>query len=123
MPVTLLMAAALAAQPTTVEAVPLGSERVDVAYEELAKGQPNAAIQKIQANTAIADDPAALINLGSAYAMLGERQKAGDYYRAALASRDRYDLQLPDGTWVDSRRAARMAAAALSRGDHALALR
>jgi Tfp pilus assembly protein PilF len=118
------MAAAMLAQaPVTVDGVPAGNDRVDVAYEELAKGQANAAIEHILANTRIeSDDPAALINLGAAYAMLGEKQKAADCYRSAIASTERYDLQLADGRWMDSRRVARMAAEALTRGE-TLALR
>jgi Tfp pilus assembly protein PilF len=119
MAATILMAAAMLAQtPVTVDGVPVGADRVDVAYEELAKGQANAAIARIRANTRIAsDDPAALINLGAAYAMLGEKQKAADCYRSAIASTARYDLQLADGRWMDSRHAARLAAEALTKGE------
>ena len=118
MAATMVIAAALLAQSAiSVEAVPPGPERVDVAYEELVKGQPNAAIARIRANAELAsDDPAALINLGTAYAMIGDRQKAAEYYRAAIASDERYDLQLADGRWMDSRRIARMAAKALANG-------
>ena len=38
-------------------------------------------------------------------------------YRAAIASPDRYDLQLADGRWMDSRAAARLAAASLEKSD------
>lgn len=119
MAATLLIATALLAQSAiSVEATPPGVERVDVAYEELVKGQPNAAIERIRANSKIArDDPAALINLGTAYAMIGKKQKATEYYRAAIASDERYELQLADGRWMDSRRIARMAAEALARGE------
>ncbi len=44
------------------------------------------------------------------------------YYMAALASESRYDLQLADGRWMDSRRAARLALEKASRGQE-LALR
>ena len=78
MTVTLLIAAALAGQaPVTIDGDRIGPDQVDVAYEELAKRQPNAAIERIQANAGVArDDPAALINLGSAYAMKGDHAKA-----------------------------------------------
>lgn len=117
MSVTILMAAALLGQSApTIDSEPIGPDRVDVAYEELAKGQPNAAIERIRANKELeANDPAALINLGAAYAMLGETQKAEECYRAAIASEARYDLQLADGTWMDSRRLARKAIRALAR--------
>jgi tetratricopeptide (TPR) repeat protein len=117
MAATILIAALLAQSGISVEAVPPGSERVDVGYEELAKGKPNEAIARIRANPELAsDDPAALINLGTAYAMIGDRQKAAEHYRAAIASDERYELQLGDGRWMDSRRIARMAAEALAKG-------
>lgn len=82
----------------------------DVAYTELAAGQSQAAVQKLEAGGAQhSSDPAALINLGSAYARAGMTDKALTAYRAAIASPDRYDLELADGSWVDSRIAARMA--------------
>lgn len=113
---TLLIAATLLGQMLVT--APADTDHVDVAYGELVNGQPTAAIARINANSSLdADDPAALINLGAAYAMLGEKAKAGTYYRAAIASDARYDLQLADGSWMDSRRAARKAAAALARND------
>lgn len=80
----------------------------DVAYQELAAGQPQAAVSKLEAGGAAqSNDPAALINLGAAYAKAGMADKALAAYRAAVASSDRYDLQLADGSWADSRAAAR----------------
>lgn len=85
-------------------------DSIDVAFEELARGDPVAAIERIKANREIsANDPAALINLGTAHARIGQRLEAESYYRAAIASSERYDLELDDGTWMDSRRAARIA--------------
>ena len=85
-------------------------EHVDVGYEELAQGQPDAAIAAIEANGGLqTDDPAAMINLGTAYARLGQTAKALSLYRAAAASETRYDLELADGRWMDSRKAARIA--------------
>lgn len=82
----------------------------DVAYHELAAGQPQAAVAKLEAGGAAqSNDPAALINLGAAYARAGMPDKALAAYRAAVASPERYDLQLADGSWVDSRMAAREA--------------
>jgi len=105
------MIAALLAQ----SAATAGIDRVDVGYDQLAQGQPAAAIARINGNRAAATrDPAALINLGAAYARLGERQKAEDCYRAAIASPDRYELQRADGSWMDSRRIAREALDALT---------
>lgn len=99
------------------------AEFVDVAYEELATGQPEQAIARIRANPLIeSDDPSALINLGAAHARLGRTSEAQGYYMAAIASANRYDLQLADGRWMDSRRAARLALTMQARGE-TLALR
>lgn len=124
MSVSLLIASALLARAEapaiTVQA---GVEYVDVAYEELMQGRLDEAISRIRANSSLeADDPAALINLGTAYALKGHPKKAKDYYLGAIASGDRYDLELADGRWMDSRRAARLAVEMLSRGE-TLALR
>lgn len=98
-------------------------DRIDVAYEELLSGHPDAAISRIKANRSLdSDDPAALINLGSAHANLGHSQQARSLYRAAMVSAERYDLQLADGRWMDSRRAARLAESMLGNGK-VLALR
>lgn len=91
---------------------------VDVAYEELATGQSLEAIARIRANRELeTDDPAALINLGAAHARLGRSLEARGYYQAAIASADRYDLQLADGRWMDSRHAARLALNMEARGE------
>jgi hypothetical protein len=75
----------------------------EVAFEELATGRPEQAIAKIEAHGAnVSRDPAALINLG-------RTEKALEYYRTAIESDVRYDLELADGRWMDSRRAAVMA--------------
>jgi tetratricopeptide (TPR) repeat protein len=110
----LLFAGALLSQ-ASVMTVPHqgGIEKVDVAYEALAQGRTDAAIAQLRSEAG--NDPAALINLGSAYARKGMRQEAMDCFTAALASRDQYELQLADGSWMNSRDAARAAAARLER--------
>jgi len=110
----LLMSQALV-PPVAVEEAPT---TVDVAYAELARGDTMGAIARIEANREVsADDPAALINLGTAHARLGKWRKAEKLYRAAIASNDRYELELADGTWMDSRRAARIAMAELYKAE------
>lgn len=85
-------------------------DRIDVGYRELAEGHPAEAIARIRSNQMLeTDDPAALINLGTAHARLGDARAANGYYRNALISSSRYDLQLADGSWMDSRQAARLA--------------
>ncbi|MFK4870715.1 hypothetical protein [Novosphingobium sp. ZW T3_23] len=101
----LLSQAAVTAAPAT----PL-NDRIDVAYTELSSGNAQAAVSKLETSSAAkSEDPATLINLGAAYAANGQTEKALVAYRAAVASSDRYDLQLADGSWVDSRAAARLA--------------
>lgn len=98
-------------------------ERVDVGYAELMRGDTAAAVKRIRASrTVLTDNPAALINLGSAYVRLGHPEKAKDLYLAAIVSAQRYELELADGTWMDSRRAARLAIGKLQQGQ-AIALR
>ena len=124
MPATLIIAGlmfAQAAAPTiTVQSAPT---RFEVGYRELADNRPAAAIERIAANRALdADDPAAQINRGTALARLGTHDAAIAHYRSAILSRERCDLELADGTWMDSRAAARMAIKMVARGE-ALALR
>lgn len=115
MSATAFIVTALLAQ----SAFPLAAEgqwqdSTEVGYEELASGQPQAAIAKIEASQGTRpDDPGALINMGNAHARLGQTDKAIEYYRTAIASDVRYELELADGRWMDSRRAAREALRAL----------
>lgn len=86
------------------------TEQKPVAYEALVQGANDRAAaeleQRVQAQP---DDPATLINLGAAYARLGKPDRAATAYRDAAHSRTRYSLELADGRWIDSRRAARLA--------------
>ena len=94
-----------------------------VAYAELRAGENQAAIAKLtNENTLDARDPSRLINLGTAYARLGRTSDAAAAYDAAIDSPIRYDLELADGRYVDSRWAARTARANLSAGRPLLAL-
>lgn len=111
MSLSVLITAALLGQSAfALDVEKTAPDVADVAYQELAAGQSQAAVRKLEAGGAAqSNDPAALINLGSAYARAGMADKALAAYRAAVASPERYDLELADGTWVDSRVAARMA--------------
>ncbi|MFA7601825.1 MAG: tetratricopeptide repeat protein [Novosphingobium sp.] len=115
MTATLILAGLLLTQ-TAVPAEPQAGtvERTDVAYEAMTQGRTDDAIAQLRAKAG--DDPAALINLGTAYARKGMRHEALECYNAAMAA-ERYDLQLADGSWMDSREAARIAAARLGKGD------
>ncbi len=108
---------ALAQSAGTIVTVEANPNRVDVGYAELVANQPLEAIARIKANTQLErDDPAALINLGTASARLGRINDAKSYFRAAIVSQNRFDLELADGSWLDSRRAARKANALLETG-------
>ncbi|MEZ4703516.1 MAG: tetratricopeptide repeat protein [Rhodothermales bacterium] len=122
--VSLLAASALFAQSADQIANAGASvERVDVAYEELMAERNREAVEHILASPLDDEgDPAALINLGTAYARLGETEKALHCFETAINSDTRYMLELSDGTWMDSRRAARKAAQVLMNGE-TLALR
>lgn len=124
MGMTLVLASALAMQSAGQPAVDASAvDQVDVAYQELNDGRNVDAVDKLEASALVREgDPAALINLGTAYARKGNLDKARDCYKAALASDDRYVLELQDGSWIDSRRAARKALNVLADGQ-SLALR
>jgi len=118
MSVTLVLSALVAAAQltSTPGAEPPTTETRDVAYEEIAAGRADAAIQAIEARLkADPDDPALLINLGAAYARKGDTARAEAAFQAAVHSDTRYELELADGTWADSRHAAQRALASLQR--------
>jgi uncharacterized protein HemY len=118
MSATLVLAAlAAAAQLTsTPGAEPGGIEQHEVAYEAIAEGRADDAIRTIEAELANnSDDPALLINLGAAYARHGDSERAAQAFQAAIDSDTRYELELADGTWTDSRQAARRGLETLQR--------
>ena len=118
----ILIAGLMLAQASSIT-VEANRDRSDVGFRELVGDSPAAAVDRITASMGFdADDPAALINLGTAQARLGRMDAARESYRLALASRQRYDLELQDGTWMDSRQAARVAIKMLAKG-HSLALK
>lgn len=124
MSVAIMLAGALFAQSTAGFTVPAPSGDVpDVGYAELVRGHPAEAIEHIRASGALDQrDPTAYINLGTAYALLGRQAEAQRAYLDARTTAARYDVELSDGRWMDSRDAARMAARALENGQ-ILALR
>ena len=118
MSVTLVLAAlAAAAQLTsTPGAEPATIEQREVAYEAIAAGRADEAIRAIEVQLATdPDDPALLINLGAAYARRGDADRAASAFQAAIDSDTRYELELADGSWTDSRSAARRALETLQR--------
>lgn len=110
---TLILIGAMAlaeAENVPVIGAPEAIEQHDVAFGALAQGEAREAVANLEALRAEnPDDPALLINLGSAYAELGDFARAEACYRAAADSAVRYQLELADGSWIDSRRAAQTA--------------
>lgn len=99
-------------------------ESVDVAYSELSSGQNDAALVRLlAARERRENDPAVLINLGAAYARLGQPANAIEAFEAAMVSRQRYDLETGDGTWRDSRDIARQSRAEILSASQSLAVR
>ncbi|WP_033075621.1 hypothetical protein [Sphingopyxis sp. MWB1] len=113
-----------AAQSIVVVTAPHNeTAQLPVAYAELKAGQNRAALAKLTGDSGIdARDPSRLINLGTAYARLGRTADAAAAYEAAATSPIRYDLELANGDYMDSRWAARTALANLSAGRPQLAL-
>lgn len=87
-------------------------------HDALVEGRDVAAIAAIMDNDRIAaDDPARLINLGIAYARMGDAALARRLFEAARDNRERVELETATGAWIDSRRLARQALAMLARGE------
>lgn len=105
LPAALLSAAAVAGQP-----------EASMSNDALANGQYRKAVAELSTGSAAElSDPARLINLGTAHARLGDYPKASAAFRRAMYSDMRYDLELADGSVVDSREAARLALAKLNK--------
>jgi cytochrome c-type biogenesis protein CcmH/NrfG len=119
MTVTLILGTLFAAQAIAVS-VPGPDIRLDqqkdVAFEDLSAGRTAQAIATLEAKLLEEpNDPAVLINLGTAYSRTGETQRAEAAFQAALESDTFYQLELADGSWSDSRQAARRALESLDR--------
>ena len=123
--VALAFASPATAQSIVVVTAPqVESDILPVAYAELKAGENRAAVDKLTGNNGLdARDPSRLINLGTAYARLGRTAEAAAAYDNAIGSPIRYDLELADGSYVDSRWAARTALANLNQGRPLLALK
>lgn len=119
----LAFSAPAGAQSIVVAAPQVEADALPVAYAELRSGDNEAAVAKLTGEwTRDIRDPSRLINLGTAYARLGRTADASAAYGAALDSPIRYDVELADGRYVDSRWAARTALANLNQGRPQLAL-
>lgn len=118
---TLALVAGFAAAPAF--AADSGALVPAAASEALVAGRTADAIRELKiANVEEAADPSRLINLGTAYARMGDFEKASRAYYAAINSDTHYDLQIAGGVTMDSRDAAKRALAALvSRTDTRMA--
>ncbi len=123
--IALAFSSPVAAQSIVVVTAPQVDESVlPVAYAELKAGENEAAVEKLTGESRLdARDPSRLINLGTAYARLGRTAEAAAAYDSAIGSPIRYDLELADGRYMDSRWAARTARANLDTGRPLLALK
>lgn len=97
--------------PGVVQAGPADNgQTIPVAYTALTHGQNRQAIEELQGTAGVnTNDPSRLINLGTAYARVGRIEDAARMFEAAIKSDIRYDLELSDGTMMDSKAAARIA--------------
>ncbi len=101
----------------TTQVVVVAPEDSQVAYDALLDGRNHEAIAQIDAADALeAEDPARLINLGIAYARIGDDAKARELFAAAMRSDDRARLETSNGKWIDSAHLARKAMQELETG-------
>lgn len=110
------MAAPGFAQPAQnrAAATEIGYEAGALGYAALLKGDYPAALEQMQAaekqvSLAARRDPARLINMGLAYAKMGDAESARTQYQAAIDAPASFDIILSDGRVMDSRVAARRA--------------
>ena len=119
----LLLVSALIAgtMGTAVHAAPsmtgeISYPKESIGYEALMRGDNERAVFQIMANEQVSSgDPAKLLNLGRAYARMGDTDEAAKMFKAVLESRDSVDLVLADGRVMNSKVAARKAYASLQR--------
>lgn len=101
----------LAAGSPTVQPnvdVPVIAEQPAAGYEALSQNRNEDVVAALGARFD-GDEPARLINLGTAYARIGHKDEARRLYSAAVHSDGRRDLVLADGRVLDSREAAKLA--------------
>lgn len=85
----------------------IGYDKGALAYDALMAGDNHAAIEKLESGEL--KDPAAMINLGQAYARTGRTGDAAKMFTAAMNSNRSFDLVLADGQVINSRKAAAIA--------------
>ncbi len=112
-----LIAATPLAEPAAVHLQSPG-QVTELAAQPLAAGRGDKALAMLEkASAADPHDAAVLINLGIAYAQMGDEPKARAAFEQALACHEVVELDTADGTATDSRRLARKAIKMLDRGE------
>lgn len=117
------MAAPAIAQPVQNRAAAneIGYESGSLGYAALLKGNYSVALEQMhaaeqQVSPSARRDPARLINMGLAYAKMGDLAQARTHYQAAIDAERSFDVILSDGRVMDSRVAARHALRRLDQG-------
>lgn len=104
----------VAAQAKSVAVNEISYPKGSIGYEALTRGDNERAVSQIMASEQISKrDPAKLLNLGRAFARMGQTERAAVYFKAAMESRESVDLVLADGRVINSKVAARAAYANL----------
>lgn len=104
---------------STAQAEPNASGEISypkgsIGYEALMRGDNERAVSQIMTSEQVSKhDPAKLLNLGRAYARMGQTEQAAGYFKAAMHVREGVDLVLADGRVMNSKVAARKAYADL----------
>jgi tetratricopeptide (TPR) repeat protein len=88
----------------------IGYDRGTLAFEALMANDNKAALDQLARDRSVPNtDPAKLINIGRAYARLGDFERAEEAFVAAIYCKDEMDLVLADGREMNSRKAAKLA--------------
>lgn len=104
---------------STAQAEPNASGEISypkgsIGYEALMRGDNERAVSQIMTSEQVSKhDPAKLLNLGRAYARMGQTEQAVGYFKAAMQAREGVDLVLADGRVMNSKVAASKAYADL----------
>lgn len=104
----------VAAQAKPVTGKEISYPKSSIGYEALMRGDNERAVSQIMASEQISKhDPAKLLNLGRAFARMGQTEQAAGYFKAVMELRESVDLVLADGRVMYSKDAAREAYAIL----------
>jgi Flp pilus assembly protein TadD len=104
------LAMAVAAPAIAQPHYEIGYDRGSLAFEALMANDNQRALEQLAKDRSVPNtDPAKLINIGSAYARLGDFDRAEEAYVAALNCKDEMDLLLADGREMNSRKVAKLA--------------